>query len=178
MAITAQVLDAPRRAVTAAELTREVVPDQAVILVGPAATWDDFGVTAWLEARGWSWSHTADAERARWLVSIQDVSLVLVAGDERAVWAIIEAVRPVTTAPMVVLARPSAAGVVSLVGVGIDAVVDPTCGAEEVFARVVALLRRSDHSWVPGVRHLSADGLRVDLWSHECDLGGRPLHLS
>ena len=135
MAISADVLDAPGRPVTPAELIREMVPDQPVLLVGPAATWDAFGVTAWLEARGWSWTHAADAERARWLASIQKVSLILVAGDERGVWAIVEAIRPVTMAPVVVLARPSPAGVVSLVGVGVDAVVDPTCGADEVFAR-------------------------------------------
>ena len=178
MAISADLLDAPSRPVTPAELIREVVPDQPVILVGPSATWEAFGVTAWLEERGWSWTHAADAERARWLTAIQKVSLVLVAGDERTVWKIVEAIRPVTMAPLVVLARPAPAGVISLVGVGVDAVVDPTCGAEEVFARVVALLRRSDHGWVPGVRYLGADGLRIDLWAQECDLHGRPLHLS
>ena len=52
MAISADVLDAPGRPVTPAELIREMVPDQPVLLVGPAATWDAFGVTAWLEARG------------------------------------------------------------------------------------------------------------------------------
>ena len=140
MAISADLLDAPSRPVTPAELIREVVPDQPVILVGPSATWEAFGVTAWLEERGWSWTHAADAERARWLTAIQKVSLVLVAGDERTVWKIVEAIRPVTMAPLVVLARPAPAGVISLVGAGVDAVVDPTCGAEEVFARVVALV--------------------------------------
>src|SRR4051795_6881341 len=178
MAISADLLDAPGRPVTPAELIREVIPEQPVILVGPSATWDAFGVTAWLEERGWSWTHAADAERARWLTAIQKVSLVLVAGDERAVWEIVEAIRPITMAPLVVLARPAPAGVISLVRVGVDAVVDPTCGAEEVFARVVALLRRSDHGWVPGVRYLGSDGLRIDLWAQECDLDGQPLHLS
>ena len=113
------------------------------------------------------------------MTAIQKVSLVLVAGDERTVlddrrgdpvrsrwrhWSCWPGRRPL--------------GVVSLVGVGVDAVVDPTCGAEEVFAVVVASLRRSDHGWVPGVRYLGADGLRIDLWAQECDLHGRPLHLS
>ena len=31
---------------------------------------------------------------------------------------------------------------------------------------------------MPGVRYLGADGLRIDLWAQECDLHGRPLHLS
>src|SRR5207249_2588285 len=92
--------------------------------------------------------------------------------------SIVEVARPVTMAPMVVLANPSPSSVVSLVSVGVDAVIDPSCGAEEVFARVTALLRRSDHGWDPGVRYLQADGLRVDLWAQECDLEGRRLHLS
>lgn len=163
---------------TPAELVREVLPDHPVLLAGPAATWDGLGVTAWLDAHGWAWTHAPDAERARWLASIQKAALVLVAGDEPSVWSIVEATRPVTMAPMVVLAAPAPSGVVSLVGVGVDAVVDPAAGAEEVFARVQALLRRSDHGWEPGVRHLRAGGLRVDLVAQECDLDGEPLHLS
>jgi DNA-binding response OmpR family regulator len=158
MAMSPDLLDAPSRPVTPAELIREVVPDQPVILVGPSATWEAFGVTAWLEERGWSWTHAADVERARWLTAIQKVSLVLVAGDERTVWRIVEAIRPVTMAPLVVLARRRPQASSRLAGVGVDAVVDPTCGAEEVFARVVALLRRSDHGWVPGVRYSAPTG--------------------
>jgi hypothetical protein len=47
--------------VTPAELIREMVPDQPVLLVGPAATWDAFGVTAWLEARGWALRRNSSA---------------------------------------------------------------------------------------------------------------------
>lgn len=170
--------DAPGRPVSPAELVREVVPDQPVLLAGPAAVWDGNGLRAWLDERGWSWTHAPDDERGRWLASIQKVALVLVTGDEKSVWAIVEAVRPVTMAPLVVLAAPPPDGVVSLVGAGVDAVIDPAAGADEVFARVTALLRRSDYGWDPGVRHLRAGSLRVDLWTQECDLDSEPLHLS
>ena len=113
-----------------------------------------------------------------WLASIQRVSLVLVAGDATVVWPTVEAVRPVTMAPLVVLADASPTDVVTLVGAGVDAVVDPATGADEVFARVVALLRRSEHGWGPGVRSLESGGLRVDLWSQECSLDGELLQLS
>ncbi len=166
------------RPVTPTELIREVVPDLPVLLAGPAADWDLSGVTAWLEERGWSWTHAPDAERARWLATIQKVALVFVTGDEQTVRSIIDATRPVTMAPIVVLAAPKPGEVVSLVAIGVDAVVDPAAGCDEVFARVTALLRRSDHGWDPGVRHLRAGGLRVDLWTQECDLDGTTLHFS
>jgi two-component system KDP operon response regulator KdpE len=170
--------DTRGRPATPAELVREVVPDQPVLLAGPAALWDSNGGRAWLDERGWSWTHAADGDRAGWLASIQKVALVLVTGDERSVWAVVEAVRPVTMAPLVVLAAPPPRSVVALVGAGVDAVIDPTAGAEEVFARVTALLRRSDYGWEPGVRRLRAGSLEVDLWTQECTLDGAPVHLS
>ncbi|HEY4375692.1 MAG TPA: winged helix-turn-helix domain-containing protein [Acidimicrobiales bacterium] len=170
--------DATGRPVTPTELVREVIPDLPVLLAGPAEVWDGSGVRAWLDERGWAWTQAPDAERARWLASIQKVALVLVAGDERAIWSIVEATRPVTMAPLVVLAAPEPDEVVSLIGAGVDTVIDPSTGGEEMFARVTALLRRSDSGWEPGVRHLRAGSLRVDLWTQECDLDGEPLHFS
>jgi len=131
-----------------------------------------------LDRHGWSWTRATDAERARWLASIQKVSLLLVCGDEAAVWQGVEATRPVTMAPIVVLGDPPPPGVVALFGAGVDAVVDPASGVEEIFARVMALLRRSDNGWEPGVRYLLAGGLRVDLVAQQCTLDQRPLHLS
>ena len=61
MAISADVLDAPGRPAMPAGLIREMVPDQPVLLVGPAATWDAFGVTALLEARGWALRRNSSA---------------------------------------------------------------------------------------------------------------------
>lgn len=178
MGAMALVPEAAERPGTPSELLREVRPEQPVLLVGPSSRWESVGVSAWLEAHGWSSVVAGDAERARWLASIQKISLVLVTGDERSVWATVPAVRRVTMAPVVVLASPPSGSVVALVAAGVDAVVDPSAGVDEVFARVVGLLRRSDHAWGPGVRYLRAEGLVVDLWTQECDLDGRRLHLS
>jgi DNA-binding response OmpR family regulator len=178
MADTAHTLGAAGRPTTPSELLRQINPYQPVLLVGPDEIWDSTGVAACLEAAGWSSANACDPERASWLASIQKVSLVLVAGDSTLLWATVVAVRPVTMAPLVVLADVSPADVVALVGAGVDAVVDPATGADEVFARVVALLRRSEHGWGPGVRYLHSGGLRVDLWSQECFLDGELLQLS
>jgi DNA-binding response OmpR family regulator len=149
-----------------------------VLLAGPEALWEESGILAWLEAAGWSSAVAGDPERASWLSSIQAQSLVLVGGDDLQVWAMVDAIRPVTMAPLVVLGAPTPDTVVTLLGNGVDAVVDPACGLDDVFARVVALLRRSDHGWGPGTRYLHAGELRVDLWSQECFLGAEPLRLS
>jgi DNA-binding response OmpR family regulator len=178
MADAAQTLGVAGRPTTPSELLRQISPDQPVLLVGPSEIWDSTGVAACLDAAGWPSATAFDAERAAWLASIQKVSLVLVAGDSTLVWPTVEAVRPVTMAPLVVLADVSPTDVVALVGAGVDAVVDPATGADEVFARVVALLRRSEHGWGPGVRYLQSGGLRVDLWSQECSLDGELLQLS
>ncbi|MCU1344584.1 MAG: hypothetical protein JWL70_850 [Acidimicrobiia bacterium] len=174
----APLLEAAERPTTPAELLRSVVPEQPVLLVGALASWESRGVIAWLEATGWAWTSAVDADRARWLASIQPVSMVLVNGDKATVWSVVEATRPVTMAPIVVLATPAEGEVVLLVGAGVDAIIDPANGVDELFARVVALLRRSDQGWGPGVRYLKADGLVVDLWTQECDLDGCRLHLS
>jgi DNA-binding response OmpR family regulator len=177
MADTGQLLGA-QRPTTPEELLRPVTPDRPVLLAGPELWWTGSGIEAWLDAAGWSSAVAADPERAAWLSSIQKQSLVLVAGDDALVWSMVEAIRPVTMAPLVVVGAPTPATVVSLLGHGVDAVVDPANGLDDVFARVVALLRRSDHGWGPGTRYLHAGGLRVDLWSQECFLDDQPLQLS
>jgi len=178
MSAGADLLEPVGRPVTPAELLRAPAPNQPVLLVGPADRWEAAGVTPWLDGHGWSWTTAVEAERARWLASIQRMSLVLVAGSEADVWRIVGATRPVTMAPIIVLGDPPPPSVIALVGAGVDAVVDPACGVEEIFARVTALLRRSDNGWEPGVRYLLAGGLRVDLVAQQCHLDGRPLHLS
>jgi DNA-binding response OmpR family regulator len=166
------------RPTTPTELLRQLSPDHPVLLVGPCATWDSTGITACLEAAGWASTTVEEPDRASWLASIQKVSLVVVAGDAALMWPTVEAVRPVTMAPLVVLADVSPADVVALVGAGVDAVLDPSTEADEVFARVVALLRRSEHGWAPGVRYLVSGRLRVDLSAQECFLDGERLQLS
>jgi DNA-binding response OmpR family regulator len=178
MSARADLMEPVGRPVTPAELLRDPTPSQPALLVGPLDAWEGSGVTPWLDRHGWSWTRAVDADRARWLASIQRMSLLLVSGSDAEVWRIVEATRPVTMAPNIVLGDPPPPGVVALVGAGVDAVVDPASGVEEVFARVTALLRRSDNGWEPGVRYLLAGGLRVDLVAQQCSLDERPLHLS
>ena len=167
-----------QRPTTPEELLRPVTPDRPVLLAGPEVLWTDSGILAWLDAAGWSWAIAAEPERASWLSSIQKQSLVLVGGSDADVWPMVEAIRPATMAPLVVVGAPKPDAVVTLLGHGVDAVVDPACGLDDVFARVVALLRRSDQGWGPGTRYLRAGALRVDLWSQECFLGDEALQLS
>ena len=171
-------LDAREVPSTPDELLRDVAPNQLVLLVGPPESWETIGVDTWIAAAGWSSTQAADLDRAVWLATIQKLSLVLLAGDEPTVWELVEAIRPLTMAPLVVVSTITSRTVVALVGAGVDAVIDPARGAEEVFARVVALLRRSDHGWAPGVRFLRAGGLLIDLWARECSLDGEPIALS
>jgi DNA-binding response OmpR family regulator len=174
----AHVREPAGRPATPSELQREVTPDRPVLLVGPASVWASTGIQGWLDAHDWPTALAEDADRSRWLASIQKVSLVIVCGDEASVRRVVETTRPVTMAPLVVLAAPAPHVVVSLVASGVDAVVDPSNGVDEILARVVALLRRSDETWEPGVRYLRAAGLVVDLWAQECHLDGQPLQLS
>ena len=157
----------------------ESAPSQPVLLVGPRAAFDRAGVTAWLEQYSWPSVWAGDVDRAKWLACIQRISMVVVAvGETATVWPLIEAIRPVTNSPLVVLADPPAPAVIALVAAGVDAVISPSGGPDEVFARAVALLRRVEDSWKPGVRYLVTDGLRVDLRSQVCESRGRVLHLS
>jgi DNA-binding response OmpR family regulator len=142
------------------------------------AAWERIGASTWLESHGWSSTTAADTERARWLASIQKLSLVLVCGDDRFKWSALEAVRPVTMAPVVLVGEPSASQVVAMMAAGADAIVDPNDNPAELFARVSGLLRRSDDRWEPGVRYLRSGALRMDLRAQKCELGGEPLHLA
>lgn len=161
-----------------AALGKDPVPSQPVLLVGPPDGFESAGVSEWLVGHGWASISASDASRAKWLACIQRISLVIVAGDQASVGLFVEVLRPATTAPLVVLASPPGQGVVELVSAGVDAVIDPHAGPDEVFARVVALLRRLDQTWEPGVRYLVSGDLEVDLWSQQCERAGRPLHLS
>ena len=156
----------------------ESAPSQPVLLVGPRPAFERSGVTEWLEQHSWPSVWADDVDRAKWLACIQRISMVAVAPETDAVWPLIEAIRPVTSSPLVVLADPPAPAVVALVAAGVDAVISLSGGPDEVFARVVALLRRVDDSWEPGVRYLVANELRVDLRSQVCESRGRVLHLS
>ena len=114
-------------------------PDHPVLLVGARSAFAAWGIEAWLEVHSWPTAWAENAERAKWLASIQRTSAVVVAGDIQAMWGLVQAVRAVTDGPLVVLADPPTGTVVDLVAAGVDAVVNPDAGAEDVFARIIAL---------------------------------------
>src|SRR2546430_13226062 len=98
---TGQLLGAAHRPTTPDELLRPVTPDRPVLLAGPHELWAEAGVLAWLDTAGWSSLVAADPERASWLSSIQQQSLVLVPGDDDLALPMVAAVRPPTMAPLV-----------------------------------------------------------------------------
>jgi len=152
------------------------IPEQPVLVIGSC----DGEVTrlcATMRTGGWTLLMAEDVDRARWLASIQKVALILIAGSAGA-RDVADAIRPVSNAPLVVLGDPAPQSVISLVEAGVDAVIDPGAGDDDVLARMGALLRRVDRASAPGVRFLRAEGLAVDLLARECVLDGTPLALS
>jgi len=156
--------------------TPAAVPDQPVLVIGPCSAQVN-GLCGTMRTGGWTLLIAEDADRARWLASIQKVALILIAGRTGA-REVADAVRPVSNAPLVVLGYPAPHSVISLVEAGVDAVIDPRAGDDDVLARLGALLRRVDRASAPGVRFLRAEGLAVDLLARECTFEGAPLALS
>lgn len=153
-------------------------PQQPVLVVGPPGSADVAAVGAAMGDAGWTSIAAPDADRGRWLASIQKVALVVIAGDADEARHAVDAIRPVSSAPLVVLGDASADTVVALIAAGVDAVIDAQAGGPEVVARLAALLRRSERAFAPGVRFLRAGPLAVDLAAQECTLGDRPLAVS
>jgi two-component system KDP operon response regulator KdpE len=152
------------------------IPEQPVLIVGPCNT-EVTALCGSMRAAGWTLLIAEDRDRASWLASIQKVALILIAGDPDA-HEVAHVIRPVSNAPLVVLGAPTPQSVISLVEAGVDAVIDPRAGDDDVLARLGALLRRVDRSSAPGVRFLRADGLAVDLLAREVALDGAPVALS
>ncbi len=127
--------------------------------------------------KGGRWSSQTTRTGRSWLASIQRIALILIAGGPDA-HKVAEVIRPVSNAPLVVLGAPTPRSVISLVEAGVDAVIDPHAGDDDVLARLGALLRRVDRASAPGVRFLQAGGLAVDLLAREVTLDGVALALS
>jgi len=178
MAVSARIIEMRGVATSGSgAASSDAVPDQPVLFVGATPWWETSGLVRSLRDAGWGWISAPDPSRARWLASIQKVSLVVVGGDRSLRWTTVDEVRSVTGVPIVVLAEDSSE-VVPLIDAGVDAVLDPSDRPAENFARLVALLRRADHRWGPGVRYLVAGELSVDVWTQQCTLNGVPLQLS
>jgi DNA-binding response OmpR family regulator len=152
------------------------IPDQPVLVIGPCSD-KVTGLCETMRRGGWTLLIAEDVDRARWLSSIQKVALILIAGSTGA-REVADAIRPVSNAPLVVLGDPAPQSVISLVEAGVDAVIDPGAGDDDVLARLGALLRRMERASAPGVRFLRTEGLAVDLLARECVLDGAPLALS
>jgi two-component system KDP operon response regulator KdpE len=153
-------------------------PQQPVLVVGSPDRTDVTTVRTAMREAGWTSIDAADAERGRWLASIQKVALVVIAGEGTGVRDAVAAIRPVSTAPLVVLGDASADAVIALIAAGVDAVIDADAGAPELVARLAALLRRSEQAFAPGVRFLRAGSLTVDLAAQETALGDAAIALS
>ena len=152
------------------------IPEQPVLVIGPCSA-EITELCGSMSAGGWTLLIAEDLDRACWLASIQKVALILIAGGLAEI-EVANAIRPVSNAPLVVLGDPAPQSVISLVEAGVDAVIDPRAGDDEVLARLGALLRRVDRASAPGVRFLRADGLAVDLLAREVTLHGAALALS
>jgi two-component system KDP operon response regulator KdpE len=152
------------------------IPEQPVLVVGPCSA-EISRLCETMRAGGWTLLVAEDMDRARWLASIQKVALILIA-DSHSEPDAANAIRPVSNAPLVVLGDPSPRSVISLVEAGVDAVIDPRAGDDDVLARLGALLRRVDRASAPGVRFLRADTLSIDLLARESALDGAALALS
>src|SRR5208283_968558 len=152
------------------------IPEQPVLVIGPCGA-EITRLCDSMNAGGWTLLIAENLDRANWLASIQKVAVILIAGGPNA-HEVARAIRPVSNAPLVVLGDPAPQSVISLVEAGVDAVIDPRAGDDDVRARLGALLRRMDRASAPGVRFLRADGLAVDLLARECELDGAALALS
>lgn len=152
-------------------------PDEPVLLVGGGQWWKDGGLEPSLAGSGWTWITAETVERARWLASIRDVSLIVVAGDRAFRREAIAALRDLDAAPLVVVAdEPD--DVVGLIDAGVDLVVPGSEPGATMLARLFALVRRADPTHGPGVRYLQASDLVVDLWTQRCTRGGAEIALS
>ena len=108
------------------------IPEQPVLVIGPCSA--EVGrLCETMRAGGWTLVVAEDMDRARWLASIQKVALILITGSHDEPDAA-DAIRPVSNAPLVVLGDPSPRSVISLVEAGVDAVIDPRAGDDDVLA--------------------------------------------
>ena len=118
------------------------IPEQPALIIGPC-TAEITALCESMRAEGWTLVVADDQDRASWLASIQRIALILIVGGPDA-HKVAEVIRPVSNAPLVVLGAPTPRSVISLVEAGVDAVIDPHAGVDDVLARLGALLRRVD----------------------------------
>lgn len=132
---------------------------------------DLFGM---LEREGFGPSDAIDVEDAVSLAMHDDYDLALIEGDDA-----LSAVRAFRAAgsrlPLLVLARTDISRRVRLFGAGADDVADRDVVAEELVARVQALVRRS-HGQIANV--IEIGDLSIDLGAKVARIAGAPIHLT
>ncbi|WP_395106265.1 winged helix-turn-helix domain-containing protein [Actinomadura sp. SCN-SB] len=130
-----------------------------------------------LTAGGWECVPVQDIERARWLASVRNFRVIVLAGRTSS-WCegATGAVRPRTLAPILALS-PRADAQARLLDLGADMVVGADCEPSLLRAAVVAVARHVPSS-APRLRYLEAEGLWLDLWARKVTVDGRPVTLS
>lgn len=131
-----------------------------------------------LAAAGWEPTVAPDLERARWLATVRTFGLVVVIG-RSATWTrrTLCALRPLTTTPILLVARPCVGPVSAMLRAGADAVLDVDCVADVFAATAEALVRRLVTT-APTLRYLQSDDLQVDLWARRVTVAGHSVALT
>jgi two-component system KDP operon response regulator KdpE len=127
---------------------------------------------------GWECVVAHDVERARWLASVRNFGLIVLAG-ETLRWSrdALNTIRPLTVSPVLALSPDLDEAQAPLLRLGADMVVDSACRAELFRSAIQALVRRAVAN-EPVLRYLEAQGLRIDLWGRRTTLDGADVSLT
>jgi DNA-binding response OmpR family regulator len=168
--------DDPLRPLSPADLQASTVPAGAALVCAELAVTGE-PVAGALRRRGWAPVEVADLDRARWLASVRQPQVIVVVG-QTPHWSTqsVQAIRGVTTAPVLVLAGAGHDAHARLLESGADMVAGADPGETWLVAAVTALVRRSRPARA-ALRYLECNGLRLDLISHKAVLDGEPCEM-
>ncbi|HVW41685.1 MAG TPA: response regulator transcription factor [Amycolatopsis sp.] len=130
-----------------------------------------------LSPGGWECVVAPTLERARWLASVRNFRLVILAGDAPS-WTLkaLGTIRPATLTPILVVTDHTDSRS-RLLDLGADMVLGSRTEDGLLQSAVRALVRRAP-SRGPTLRYLEADGLRLDLWARSVHVDGGVVELS
>jgi DNA-binding response OmpR family regulator len=166
--------DDPLRPLSPADLRTSAIPvGTALVCAETAIQGVAEPVAGTLLRHGWTSSVAADLDRARWLASVRQVHVIVIAGSTPR-WSAeaVVTIRAVTTAPILVLAEFGYEAHARLFESGADMVSGPGTSEMWLVAAVTALVRRHRPSRAT-LRYLECDGLRLDLVSHKVTVDGK-----
>lgn len=126
---------------------------------------------------GWECVVAPTLERARWLASVRNFRLIILAGESPS-WTFkaLGTIRPATLTPILVVSGHTDTQP-RLLDLGADMVLGTQTEDCLLRAAVRALVRRAP-SRGPTLRYLEADGLRLDLWARSVHVDGCAVELS